>query len=219
MKRIFDPIHGFIELAETEVALMDSAPFQRLRRLRQLGLAYLAFPSAEHSRFTHALGALAMGTRAIEALRAHSPAYFADEADYQEQRRLLRVALLLHDLGHGPFSHASEAVLGERHEARTEEVLMLPALRAGMERAGVNPREVLGLIVADHPSAYPVLRELVSGPNLDCDRMDYLQRDAYFTGVIGGRYDAAQLVASLRVLSVEGEPRLGIDGRGMVALE
>lgn len=219
MKRIFDPIHGFIELTEPEVALMDSAPFQRLRRLRQLGLAYLAFPSAEHSRFTHALGALAMGTRAIEALKAHSPEYFRDERDYDAQRRLLRVALLLHDLGHGPFSHASEAVLGRRHETRTEEVLALPELREGMLRAGVDPAEVLGLIMADRPSSFPVLKELVSGPNLDCDRMDYLQRDAYFTGVSGGRYDAAQLVASLRVLYVHGEPRLGIDGRGLVALE
>ncbi|HVA36300.1 MAG TPA: HD domain-containing protein [Candidatus Dormibacteraeota bacterium] len=219
MKRIFDPIHGFIELTEPEVALMDSVPFQRLRRLRQLGLAYLAFPSAEHSRFTHALGALAMGTHAIEALRAHSPEYFRGDRDYDEQRRLLRVALLLHDLGHGPFSHASEAVLGRRHETRTEEMLALPELRAGMERARVDPAEVLGLIVADRPSSHPVLKELVSGPNLDCDRMDYLQRDAYFTGVSGGRYDVAQLVASLRVLSVEGEPRLGIDGRGLVALE
>ncbi|TAM87161.1 HD domain-containing protein [bacterium] len=219
VKRIFDPIHGFIELTEAEVALMDSAPFQRLRRLRQLGLAYLAFPSAEHSRFTHALGALAMGTRALDALRDHSPEYFQSEADFDAQRRLLRVALLLHDLGHGPFSHASESVLGRRHETRTEEVLAIPQLREGMERAGVEPREVLALIVADPPSSFPVLKELVSGPNLDCDRMDYLQRDAYFTGVSGGRYDAAQLVASLRVLRVDGQPRLGIDGRGLVALE
>jgi len=105
VKRIFDPIHHFIELDDAEVALLDSAPVQRLRRLRQLGLAYLAFPGAEHSRFTHALGALATGERVIESLRRHDRGYFASDADYAEQRRLLRTALLLHDVGHGPFSH------------------------------------------------------------------------------------------------------------------
>jgi hypothetical protein len=80
-KRIFDPIHRFIELDAGEVALLEAPAVQRLRRLRQLGLAYLAFPSAEHSRFTHALGALAIGTRALEAIRGYSPGAFASERD------------------------------------------------------------------------------------------------------------------------------------------
>src|SRR5271167_76972 len=114
VKRIFDPVHRFIELSTAEARLLDLPAVQRLRRLRQLGLAYLAFPSAEHSRFTHALGALAIGTRALDALHAHSPGAFASERDYEGQRRLLRASLLLHDIGHGPFSHACEAVLGIR---------------------------------------------------------------------------------------------------------
>jgi HD superfamily phosphohydrolase len=217
-KRIYDPIHGFIELDEGEVGLLSAAVVQRLRRLRQLGLAYLAFPSAEHSRFSHALGALAIGTRAFDALRDHSPEAFDSERDFVEKRRLLRAALLLHDLGHGPFSHACETVLEVRHEQRTEAILALPELRDVLGSIDVDPDAVLGLITGAH-DADPVLRELVSGPNLDADRMDYLLRDAYFTGVAGGTYDSAQLIASLRILEVDGRQQLGVDGRGVVALE
>jgi HD superfamily phosphohydrolase len=217
-KRIYDPIHGFIELDAGEVALLSAPVVQRLRRLRQLGLAYLAFPSAEHSRFSHALGALAIGTRAFDALRVHSPEAFDSDRAFAEQRALLRASLLLHDLGHGPFSHACEAVLGVRHERRTEAILALPELRDALAAIGVDPDAVLGLITGD-AGADPVLRELVSGPNLDADRMDYLLRDAYFTGVAVGTYDAAQLIASLRILDVDGRPQLGVDGRGVVALE
>ena len=217
-KRIFDPIHRFIELDAGEVALLEAPAMQRMRRLRQLGLAYLAYPSAEHSRFSHALGALATGTRALEALRIHSPEAFDSDVEFAAQRQLLRASLLLHDVGHGPFSHASEAVLGVRHEARTAEILALPEIDAALAALGVDRAEVLALIVGTS-TTHPVLRELVSGPNLDADRMDYLLRDAYFTGVASGGYDSEQLIASLRVLHVNGRPELGIDGRGVVALE
>jgi len=192
---------------------------QRLRRLRQLGLAYLAFPSAEHSRFSHALGALAMGTRAFDELVRTGRDFFDDEAAVARQRRLVRAALLLHDVGHGPFSHACEAVLGIRHEARTTELLALPDVRHALAELDVDATEVLALILGDPDARYPALRELVSGPNLDADRMDYLQRDAYFTGVVNGRYDADQLVASLRLFERAGRIVMGIDARGVVALE
>jgi uncharacterized protein len=217
-KRIFDPVHRFIELDGGEVELLEAPVVQRLRRLRQLGLAYLAYPSAEHSRFSHALGALAMGTRALQALRANSPDAFPSDADFAAQRRLLRASLLLHDVGHGPFSHACEAVLGVRHEQRTVAILALPEVAGPLERLGVDPAEVLALITGTS-AQYPVLRELVSGPNLDADRMDYLLRDAYFTGVANGRYDAEQLLGSLRVFELDGRQELGVDGRGVVALE
>jgi len=218
VKRIFDPIHHFIELEDEETALLDTRPMQRLRRLRQLGLAYLVFPAAEHSRFSHALGALAMGERVFESLRSHDGP-FADERDYRRQRRLLRVSLLLHDVGHGPFSHACEAVLGIRHEARTRAILALDEMRERLEALEVEPRDVLALVTGDPAPRNAVLKELVSGPNLDADRMDYLQRDAYFTGVAGGRYDVDQLVGSLRAFDVNGSAVLGVDGRGLVSLE
>jgi HD superfamily phosphohydrolase len=217
-KRIFDPIHRFIELDAGEVALLEAPAVQRLRRLRQLGLAYLAYPSAEHSRFSHALGALAVGTRVLDALRLHSPDAFDSERAFQEQRKLLRASLLLHDVGHGPFSHASEAALGIKHEARTEQILGLPEITEPLAALGIDREAVLALVTGTS-TAYPVLRELVSGPNLDADRMDYLLRDAYFTGVATGGYDSEQLIASLRVFNVNGREELGVDGRGVVALE
>jgi uncharacterized protein len=216
VKRIFDPVHHFIELEPGEARLLDLAPMQRLRRLRQLGLAYFAFPAAEHSRFTHALGALAMGTRAFDGLIRHAGGMSPERA---YERRLVRAALLLHDVGHGPFSHACEAVLGVPHEARTREILALPDMRAGIEALDLDPGDVLALIAGDPRTRFPALRELVSGPNLDADRMDYLLRDAYFTGVVSGRYDADQLVASLRLFERDGVPVVGIDSRGVVALE
>jgi HD superfamily phosphohydrolase len=219
VKRIFDPVHRFIELSTAEARLLDLPVVQRLRRLRQLGLAYLAFPSAEHSRFTHALGALAMGTRAFDQLARSGREFFRDEADVAYQRRLVRGALLLHDVGHGPFSHACETVLGIRHELRTPEVLQMPDMRAALDDLEIDAGDVLGLILGDPASPYPALRELVSGPNLDADRMDYLQRDAYFTGVAAGQYDADQLVASLRLFERDGQVVTGIDARGVVALE
>jgi HD superfamily phosphohydrolase len=217
-KRIYDPVHRFIELDGGEVALLEAPVVQRLRRLRQLGLAYLAYPSAEHSRFSHALGALAVGTHALEALRANSPEAFASPRDFDDQRRLLRASLLLHDVGHGPFSHACETVLGVRHEQRTVDILARPEIARALEQLDVDAADVLALIVGT-PTRYPVLRELVSGPNLDADRMDYLLRDAYFTGVSNGRYDAEQLIASLRAFEIDGRWELGVDGRGVVALE
>ena len=219
VKRIFDPIHHFIELEPAEVRLLDLPVMQRLRRLRQLGLAYLAFPSAEHSRFTHALGALAMGTRAFDELIRHGREFFRDESDITYQRRLVRAALLLHDVGHGPFSHACEAVVGVRHELRTAEILALPEMRTALDAMEIDGADVLALILGDPSSRYPALSELVSGPNLDADRMDYLQRDAYFTGVASGRYDADQLVASVRLIERDGAAVMGVDRRGVVALE
>ena len=219
MKRIFDPVHHFIELSAAEAKLLDSDVMQRMRRLRQLGLAYLAFPSAEHSRFSHALGALAAGTRVFETLIAHSREAFGDEADIAYQRRLLRVALLLHDIGHGPFSHACEAVLGVRHEARTEALLKLRHIQELLAALEVDPADVLALILGKVADKHRVFGEIVSGPNLDADRMDYLLRDAYFTGVATGHYDSEQLFSSLRAYRHLGPAILGVDSRGVVALE
>ena len=196
-KRVFDPIHRFIELSVQEARLLDSDVMQRLRRLRQLGLAYLAYPSAEHSRFSHALGAFAVGTRVFDSLVTHSPETLGAPGEIAYQRRLVRAALLLHDIGHGPFSHACEAVLGIKHEERTRALLELPRMRALLADLDVEIRDVLELVVGGVHNRYPVLTEIVSGPNLDADRMDYLLRDAYFTGVASGRYDSEQLIGSL----------------------
>ncbi|MFN2527647.1 MAG: HD domain-containing protein [Candidatus Baltobacteraceae bacterium] len=218
-KRVFDPIHHFIELSAVEARLLDCDVLQRLRRLRQLGLAYLAYPSAEHSRFSHALGAFAVGTRVFDTLVTQSPEHFSGNDDVAYQRRLVRAALLLHDIGHGPFSHACEAVLGIKHEERTRALLELPRMRTVLADLDVDVADILELVVGGVHTRYPVLTEIVSGPNLDADRMDYLLRDAYFTGVSSGRYDSEQLLGSLRVYSTPAGPVMGIDSRGVVALE
>ena len=197
MKRIFDPIHRFIELERGEVALLEAA----VRCSACGGCVSWAsrtspFPSAEHRASRTRSVRWPSVTRALESLRPARRSLLP-ERDFAEQRRLLRASLLLHDVGHGPFSHACEAVLGVRHEQRTAEILARrrsPAARRDRRRRG----EVLALITGTS-TRYPVLRELVSGPNLDADRMDYLLRDAYFTGVVNGRYDAEQLIGSLRV--------------------
>lgn len=219
MKRIYDPVHHFIELEAAEARLLDTPALQRLRRLRQLGLAYLAFPSAEHSRFGHALGALAVGTRAFDELVRHGRQFFTNDVDISYQRRLVRAALILHDVGHGPFSHACEAVLGVRHEDRTRAILERPEIQAHLADLDVDSQHVGDLILGKPQPQFGVLAEIVSGPNLDADRMDYLQRDAYFTGVAGGKYDADQLLSSLRIFEVDGRTVMGIDRRGVVALE
>jgi HD superfamily phosphohydrolase len=166
-----------------------------------------------------------MGTRAFDSLVRYGSEFFVNEADAVYQRRLVRAALILHDIGHGPFSHACEAVLGVRHEERTRALLALPEMRAHLADLGVDEQHVHDLILGSPQTPYPVLAEIVSGPNLDADRMDYLLRDAYFTGVSGGRYDVDQLVGSLRIFdpstnSGQGSRRvMGIDRRGVVALE
>lgn len=160
-----------------------------------------------------------MGTRAFDELARGGAGLFGDAAEAAYQRRLVRAALLLHDVGHGPFSHSCESVLGVAHEARTRDLIAMPEVARGIADLEVESADVLALIVGDPQSRHPALRELVSGPNLDADRMDYLLRDAYFTGVSTGRYDAEQLVASLRLLEVGGRLVVGIDRRGVVALE
>jgi HD superfamily phosphohydrolase len=121
-------------------------------------------------------------------------------------------------VGHGPFSHACETVLGIFHEERTEQILARADVARPLAAMDVDRADVLALITGTS-TQYPILRELVSGPNLDADRMDYLLRDAYFTGVVNGRYDVEQLLASLRAFEVDGRWELGVDGRGVVALE
>ncbi|MDP9018894.1 MAG: HD domain-containing protein, partial [Candidatus Eremiobacteraeota bacterium] len=152
-------------------------------------------------------------------LVARCPEYFTGAQDIVYQRRLVRAALLLHDVGHGPFSHACEAVLGIRHEERTRAILELPHVLRLLSDLEVEKADVLELVVGGARNRYPVLTEIVSGPNLDADRMDYLLRDAYFTGVSSGRYDSEQLLGSLRVLRTPEGPVMGIDSRGVVALE
>ncbi len=201
MRRFRDPIHGTIELRAVEAALVDTRPLQRLRRIRQLGLTNLVFSGAEHSRFTHSLGACHVAGLLGEALARQG---------WDGDVGLLRVAALLHDVGHPPFSHAGEQ--GVAHETMTAAIVRSDEIAAVLRAHDVDPEALLAQF---DPRREPVAAALVAG-QLDADRMDYLLRDAHMCGVSYGRYDLPRIIDTLG-LSAEG--RVGVRRAGLHAAE
>jgi HD superfamily phosphohydrolase len=210
-----DPLHGAIRLDRNDPAeamamdLIDTAPFQRLRRIRQLGTAFLTFQGAESSRFTHSLGVLHLARRALQHLERHQPCL-------AEQRPALYAAALLHDVGHGPFSHSGEEMYGMRHESWSGRLIRdHPALRDRLE----DQRPGLSMEVADllEHGRHPVgaVKALVSS-QLDCDRLDYLLRDSHSTGTSYGHLDLERILAAL-TLAPDGS--LALHPKGLMAVE
>jgi len=224
-----DPVHGLVsfESAEEQIieALLRTAELQRLRRIRQLGFTSLAYPGADHTRFSHSLGAAHVMTRFVRRLRdLHHELPAAQRLDAPRAREALAAALL-HDLGHGPFSHLFEAAipLAPSHEAWTVRILLDPQTEVHTTLAAVDrelPDRVAELVNGRHPIDY--LARAVSG-TFDVDRCDYLLRDAHFTGVGYGRFDLDWLLRSLRLGVPNGAtqaPPLAIDGpKGLPAIE
>jgi HD superfamily phosphohydrolase len=223
-----DPVHGLVsfESAEESIvpALLEAREVQRLRRVRQMGLASLAYPGADHTRFSHALGAAHVMTRLIRRLRViHEELPFWQRLTTERARDALAAALL-HDLGHGPFSHLFEEVMpeGRRHEEWTERMVLNPdgdVHRILSRYDSGLPARVVDLVRGKHELTY--LASAVSG-TFDVDRCDYLLRDAHFTGVGYGSYDLDWLLRSLRfgISTDPGGPALAIDGaKGMPAIE
>lgn len=216
-ERIYrDAVHNIIRLrTDTDegaliAALIDTPEFQRLRRIRQLGLAYFAYHAAEHSRFVHSLGAFHLASRTLAKLRI---TYDLAESD----QTAVRVAALLHDVGHGPFSHVVEPILGFHHEQFTIETLLSPETEAGSLLKGYSaelPEKAAAIIRGTfRPMA---LAQLVSS-QLDVDRMDYLLRDSLMTGVKYGVYDLEWIIKSLEIN--EAEDQLYVSARGIYAVE
>ena len=210
-----DPLHGGIRLDRDDPAealaieLIDTAPFQRLRRIRQLGPAFLTFHGAESSRFTHSLGVLHVARRALRHLERLDPTL-------AQQRPLLYAAALLHDVGHAPLSHTGEEMFGVRHESWSARLSRHhPRLRELLARAvpggAVAVAELLGQ--GRHPCR--AVSALVSS-QLDCDRLDYLMRDSYSTGASYGRLDLERILTAL-TLAPDG--RLAIHPKGLPAVE
>lgn len=203
-KIINDPVHGFIEIpVGTVLSLIDHPVFQRLRRIRQLGLSSDVYPGAVHTRFNHALGAMHLMKEALEVLR-RKQIPISDE-EYEAAI----IAILLHDIGHGPFSHGLEhEIIRNLHHEEMSFALMHYLNR---EMQGK-----LSLAIEIFEGSYHkvFLHQLISG-QLDVDRMDYLMRDSFFTGVVEGVIGADRIIKTLNVLN----NRLVVESKGIYSVE
>lgn len=223
MLSIRDPIHGFIRADPLESALINSRAVQRLRFIRQLGLTHMVFPGAEHSRFSHALGAMELAGRVYDALADKGEGLLPPDRDAPE-RRLVRVAALLHDVGHAPFSHSAEELFtgGIDHEEMTRRLLGHGEIASIFERLGrgVSAERVSGLLAGAGSGVDRLLSQVISG-ELDVDKMDYLLRDSLYCGVRYGSYDLERLLDTMLPLEdpAGGSWVIGVDEGGVHALE
>ncbi|MEM0217582.1 MAG: HD domain-containing protein [Candidatus Nezhaarchaeales archaeon] len=189
---IRDPVHGYVIVNELEKNVLDTYPMQRLHRIKQLGNAYLTYPGAYHSRFSHSLGVFHLASIASNKL--------LDLGISTDELQELRLAALLHDVGHGPFSHLfEEAVLRHKalsHEDLTMKIIESTEIKDKIEEFGYSPHRVSLLSVGRLSSPLSIL---ISGP-FDLDKLDFLLRDSYYTGVEYGKVDAIRLLMSLRLV-------------------
>lgn len=204
-----DPVHRYIHIRDQVIwDLIGTKEFQRLRRIKQLGTTYLVFHGAEHSRFHHSLGVYEIVRRIVDDI-------FKGRPEWDESERLVVLcAALLHDLGHGPFSHAFENVFDLDHEKFTQEILTGPTeINAILSKVSPQfPQDVSDVVAKTYANKQAV--SLISS-QIDADRMDYLLRDAYFTGVSYGHFDMERI---LRVMRPR-EEQVVIKYSGMHAVE
>ena len=192
-KVLKDPVHSYIHIHyEVIWNCLDSKEFQRLRRIRQLGGDFQVYPTAEHSRFSHSLGVYEIVRRMVTEVKS----LCVELTEYDKVCVML--AGLLHDVGHGPFSHAFEHVTNHSHEEYTAKIILgnteLNAiLRAVSEKL---PQDIVSIIQHTHEN--DILNQIVSG-QLDADRMDYLLRDSYFTATSYGQFDLERILRTMRV--------------------
>ena len=188
---IVDPVHGFIRAYGHELAVIDDPIFQRLRRIRQLSGAHLTYPAAQHTRFEHSLGVMHIASQAAHTLREKG-IIKQDEVD------VLRLAGLLHDVGHGPFSHIFEEIAQKRisHEDYGREIVTRSEIADRLAEWGFDGRLVAGIAFDDYRKQY--MSEVISGV-LSADIMDYLHRDSYFTGAEHAKINHMRLTHSLDV--------------------
>ncbi len=191
--QIVDPIHDFITIYPHELALIDSPVFQRLRRIRQLAGAHLVYPGAQHSRFEHSLGTMYIASQASIVLREKGYINLKNSEN-------IRLAALLHDIGHGPFSHLFEEVLQKKKKISHEEIgkrlILESELGDIITKSGFDKKFLSKL--AFGKSKFQFMNEIISG-GLSADMMDYLLRDGYFTGSEHAKVDFMRIIHSLNV--------------------
>ncbi len=205
-----DPVHGFISVPRGLVLdLIQTAEVQRLRRIRQLGIGYLVFPGAEHSRFGHALGAMALMHDALSALTEKGTDISQDE------HTAALVAALLHDVGHGPFSHTLEHELIDDFEHESMSRVLIRHLNKQFGGALETAVQMF-----DNTYERRFFNQLISS-QLDMDRLDYLRRDSYYTGVVEGRVGVERIIKTLRVHPDDGSPKdlIVVEAKGVHAVE
>ena len=189
---IIDPIHDFIRVYDHELSIIDNPIFQRLRRIRQLSGAHLTYPAAQHTRFEHSLGVMHISSQAGIALREKG---FVKSYDIE----ILRLAGLLHDIGHGPFSHLFEEIIQEKkisHEDFGKEIILNSEIGDILEKNSFDKKLITKIAFGE--SKFQYLNEIVSGA-LSADMMDYLLRDGYFTGAEHAKIDHKRITQSLDV--------------------
>ncbi|MDO8369078.1 MAG: HD domain-containing protein, partial [Saprospiraceae bacterium] len=203
-KKIFnDPVYGFVSVPHGILLdLIDHPYFQRLRRIRQLGLTSYVYPGALHTRFHHAIGALHLMQQAIETLRQKGADITTEEAEGA------CIAILLHDIGHGPFSHALEHSLTDMHHEELSSLFMEDLNRQFEGRISL----AINIFRDQYPKKF--LHQLVSG-QLDMDRMDYLNRDSFFTGVSEGVISYDRIITMLDIHDGE----LVVEEKGIYSIE
>ncbi len=208
---IRDPVHGYVKITEAERDVIDTPFMQRLRRIHQLAGAYLVYPGAVHTRFDHVTGAMHVAGQIADAL-----SLWVDLAPDQIQE--IRLAALLHDVGHGPFSHTFEEVLADKstvtHEDISQRIITETSISDVLSRHGFSPKKMSDFAVGKQPAKPEFMNEIIAG-GLSADIMDYLLRDSYFTGVEYGKVDAQRVIDSLRVA----DKRLALDNAGLYAFE
>src|SRR5713226_3057856 len=206
---IVDPIHDFIRIYEPEIKVIDSPIFQRLRRIRQLAGAHLVYPGAQHSRFEHSLGVTHVAGQAAMVLKDKG---FLNSDDVAN----LRMGALLHDLGHGPFSHLFEEVLQKRkkisHEEIGKKIILQTEIGDLLLKSGFDKKFLADLAFGN--SKHQFMNEIISG-GLSADMMDYLPRDGYFTGAEHAKIDFKRIIQSLDVH----EKKLSLDKSALYSFE
>ncbi len=200
---IRDPIHENILLQDLDISLIDTKPFQRLRRVKQTGTVYLVYPGANHTRFEHSIGVRHSAEKILDTLEIHGYEVAEDE------RNVLLAASLLHDIAHMPFSHSLDIVDEEEHERLAEKVILKTEISDVLSRYGIDPHEVPQFIFGSKRPLSDVIRS-----QIDADRLDYLQRDAYYCGVAYGVVDS-RIFMEFRVV----DDRLVISEKGIKPLE
>ena len=196
-KTFRDPIHDFIYVDPIELEIINTPVFQRLHNVKQLSLGYYVYHGAEHSRFGHTIGAMHLAGLAFDAMKKNTielgESFEANDLD----RQTLRIAALLHDVGHAPFSHSLENVLHAKHEDYSK-ALAKNFFSEILAKASIDTDIVCDLIDGAFPKK-PFLSKIISG-QLDVDRLDYLLRDSHFAGVTYGKYDLGRIINQLAVI-------------------